>query len=76
MCFTGSGGEMLPREEMQMIAKSIGHIPVARVTKRLNLLVAADISSYSRKVVTARRYSIQVADAGSYLTHAYKTLDQ
>ncbi|MDD9961581.1 MAG: exonuclease domain-containing protein [Gammaproteobacteria bacterium] len=76
VCFTGSGGEMLPRDEMQMIAERIGHIPVPRVTKRLNLLVAANISSHSTKVVKARSYGIHVADAGSYLTHAYKTLDQ
>ncbi len=76
VCFTGSGGEMLPRDEMQMIAERIGHIPVPAVTKKLNLLVAANISSHSTKVVKARSYGIHVADAGSYLAHAYKTLDQ
>ena len=76
VCFTGSGGEMLTRDEMQMIAQRIGHVPVQTVTKKLNLLVAANISSHSTKVVKARRYGIHVADAGSYLTHAYKALDQ
>jgi len=76
VCFTGSGGEMLPRDEMQIIAERIGHIPVPTVTKKLNLLVAANISSHSTKVVKARSYGIHVADAGSYLTHAYQALDQ
>ena len=76
VCFTGSGGAMLARDEMGLIAELIGHSPVPTVTKTLDLLVAANISSQSGKMVKARTYAIQVIDAEHYLTHAYTVLDR
>ncbi len=67
---------MRPRDEMEMIARRVGHVPVSAVTKKLDLLVAADPASYSSKTVKARSYGIQVMDAGRYLAHAYAALDQ
>ena len=76
VCFTGSGGAMRPRDEMEMIARRVGHVPVSSVTKKLDLLVTADPASQSGKTVKARGYGIPVMDAGRYLAHAYAALDQ
>ena len=76
VCFTGSGGAMRPRDEMEMIARRVGHVPVSNVTRKLDLLVAADPASHSGKTVKARGYGVRVMDAGRYLAHAYAALDR
>ena len=76
VCFTGSGGAMLARDEMDMIAERIGHIPVSGVTRKLDLLVTANQASHSGKIVKARTYDIPILEAGHYLTHAYTALDR
>ncbi len=57
-----------------LIARRVGRVPVSSVTKKLDLLVAADPASHSTKTVKARSYGIHVMDAGRYLAHAYAAL--
>ncbi|MCY4261401.1 MAG: hypothetical protein OXC91_14200 [Rhodobacteraceae bacterium] len=76
ICFTGSGGAMLARDKMNLIAERIGHIPVSGVTRKLDLLVTANRASHSGKVVKARTSTIPIIEAGYYLTHAYTALDR
>jgi len=67
VCFTGSGGAMLSRREMCAIAERIEHVPFSSVSRKVDVLVAAEISSFSGKAKAARDRGIQVADAGTDL---------
>jgi len=65
VCFTGEfqfslDGQFITRDIATALAESNGLIPVRSVTKKLNLLVAADPLSLSGKANKARDYGIDI----------------
>ena len=63
VCFTGSAmvdGAKMNRMELETLAVLARLKPVYSVTKKCDLLVAADVASQSSKAKTARRYGIQI----------------
>ena len=71
VCFTGEAvvkGRPIARRELERHAACAGMQPVRSVTKKkCDLLVAADSSSQSGKVRTARRYGLQVIAVADFL---------
>lgn len=71
VCFTGTAvidGQQLGRHDLEAMAEVAGLIPVASVTKNVDLLVAADAQSMSGKVRKARQHGIPVMPIGQFIT--------
>lgn len=65
VCFTGEfesflNGQLITREMAMSIIETRGLVPARSVTKRLDLLVAADTFSQSGKACKAREYGIEI----------------
>ena len=70
VCFTGSAfidGEKLNRTNLETMAVLARLIPVNSVTKKCDLLVAADVASQSGKAKKARTYGIQIMSVKSFV---------
>jgi len=72
ICFTGDwdgeyGGQAWSRSLAHELTTAAGGIPVENVTKRTDLLVAADVSSASSKAKKARQYGIPVISIPDFL---------
>jgi len=68
VCFTGSGGAMKPREAMVQIAESRRLVVRSGVSQKLDMLIAADTSSFSTKTRKAREHGITVISAFDFLS--------
>ena len=67
ICFTGSGQGMLERSSMIQIAEEKGISVKGGVSRHVDLLVAADVSSYSSKTKKARKIGKPVMSAVDFL---------
>ncbi len=67
ICFTGSGQGMLERSSMVQIAEEKGISVKGGVSRHVDLLVAADVSSYSSKTKKAREIGKPVMSAVDFL---------
>ena len=67
ICFTGSGQGMLERSSMIQIAEEKGISVKGGVSRHVDLLVAADVSSYSSKTKKARAIGKPVMSAVDFL---------
>ena len=67
VCFTGNGQGMLERSEMTDLANEYGLIVKSGVSKKLDVLVAADVSSMSGKTRKARELGVPVISAVDFL---------
>ncbi len=65
VCFTGSGA--VSRDELHRVAERSGLVPASSVTKRLDLLVAADPHSASGKAKKARAYGIPMLSMDDFV---------
>lgn len=73
VCFTGAvdatrAGRTVTREELTDAAVSVGMIPKSGVSKKLDVLVAADPHSLSGKARRARDQGIRIVTAAAFLT--------
>lgn len=65
VCFTGTfmgrvGGEIVSREQVEQMAAEAGLVVLRSVTKKLDLLVAADVETLSSKAKRARELNITI----------------
>lgn len=67
VCFTGSGQGMLERGSMIQIAEEKGISVKGGVSRKIDLLVAADVSSFSSKTRKARELGKPVMSAIDFL---------
>lgn len=70
VCFTGTAtinGSAMRRDVLEGLAKAFGLTAVARVTRKCDLLVAADPLSQSGKAANARDYGIPVISTEDFL---------
>lgn len=67
VCFTGSGQGMLARSSMVQVAEEKGISVNGGVSRNIDLLVAADVSSYSSKTQKARKLGKPVMSAVDFL---------
>ncbi|MCY4104686.1 MAG: hypothetical protein OXG55_15735 [bacterium] len=70
VCFTGTGridGRVIARDALEGAASAAGLVPVAGVTRKCALLVAADPLSQSTKARKAREYDIPVLSCEDFL---------
>jgi DNA polymerase-3 subunit epsilon len=73
VCFTGAvdatrNGVPIAREELTEAAISVGMVPKSGVSKKLDILVAADPHSLSGKARKARELGIRIVTAEAFLT--------
>ncbi|GBD23968.1 DNA polymerase III PolC-type [bacterium HR29] len=71
VCFTGESmcrykGEYLSREMAERLARRAGLVVRDSVTKKLDVLVCADLYSQSTKARMARRYGIPMIEEGEF----------
>jgi DNA polymerase III subunit epsilon len=70
VCFSGDmmgpDGKPIARDEAEALAASAGLVVQNSVTKKLGLLVVADVASQSTKAEKARRYAIPIVTADSF----------
>ncbi len=74
-CFTGSAvidGRSLQRSELERMARAAGYEVVAGVTKRCDLVVAADPMSRSGKARQARARGVPIMGVADFLEHVRK----
>ena len=73
VCFSGDmmgpDGTPIRREEAEALATAGGLLVQNSVTKKLGLLVLADLASESTKAKKARQYNISVMSAASFWRH-------
>lgn len=70
VCFTGSAvvdGAPVQRADLERLAESAGLRPVPSITKKTELLVAADPSSMSGKAKKARQYGIAIMSIEEFI---------
>lgn len=67
VCFTGSGQGMLTRSSMVQVAEEKGISVKGGVSRYIDLVVAADVSSYSSKTQMARKLGKPVMSAVDFL---------
>ncbi len=67
VCFTGSGQGMLERRSMIQMAEEKGMSVKSGMSRQIDLLVAADVSSYSSKTKKARELGKPVMSAIEFL---------
>ena len=67
VCFTGSGQGMLTRSSMVQVAEENGISVKGGVSRYIDLVVAADVSSYSSKTQMARKLGKPVMSAVDFL---------
>ncbi len=67
VCFTGSGQGMLARSTMIQMAEDKGFFVKGAVSGYIDLLVAADVSSFSSKTKKARELGKPVMSAADFL---------
>jgi len=68
VCFTGDMHKS--REEMSLLATSLGLVVLGNVTKKLDLLVVADPDTTSGKARKARQYGIRIIAESVFLRMA------
>lgn len=64
VCFTGTMG--IPREQCEDIAKQFGLIVQTSVTKKLDILVVADVNTKSNKAKKAREYNVRIINESAF----------
>lgn len=75
VCFTGTAvmnGLEIPRRELESLAAQVGLQPVASVTKKLGLCVAADTASSSGKAQKARSLGVSLISVEEFFEHFVK----